>query len=129
MIKLKVILLVVLILSLAPVLLILMLKLYERLLNALISKIEKKNFYIRPTENKTASRIGKYLIEIVVGLTIFVICLRVFSLPIYFLQETDWIPPLLIQLLLIIFPLFYAVMFTYKTVRFIHRHLELNENG
>ena len=122
MMTLKVILLLVLIVSVVPLVLILLLNLYERLLNAIISKMEEKNFYSRPARNRTASRVGKYLIEVFVGLTIFVVCLRVFSLPIYFLQGTDWIPPLLIQLLLIIFPLFYAVMFTYKTVRFIHRH-------
>ncbi len=124
----KVILFISAILIIIPLVLVFLLKLYGKLLNKITEKLERKNFYIRPVKNRTLSQIGKYLIEALVGITIFIICLRVFSLPIYFLQGTEWIPPLLIQILFIMIPLLYAVMITYKTLRFIHKHLEINGN-
>jgi len=65
--------------------------------------------------------IGKYLIEAFVGLVILVVCLRVFSLPLYVIRGTGILQQGL-QLFVIGFSVFFSCLLTYKTVRYIHKY-------
>lgn len=71
------------------------------------------------------------MIEILVGLTIFAVCVRVLSLPIYLLaaiKGADWTPPLFILIPLIVIPYFFSGLTTFKVIQYIHRNLDLNIN-
>jgi hypothetical protein len=115
---------------LAPVLVLIIfmiyLKLLEKLLNKLFTESDRGVLFIRPEKNKTVSKVGKYLIEVSVGFTIFVASFYLFSLPKYCLLATVWTPSPLISLLLVIFPVFFAVICTYKMLRIIHKNFDLN---
>lgn len=66
---------------------------------------------------KNKKIIGKYLLEAFVGLIIFVVCLRVFLIPIFFFKGS------LPQLIVVTFSVLFSVLVTYKAVRYIHRYL------
>jgi len=113
------------------IILIVFLKICERFLNNLFKKLDEKEFYNRPRHkpNPIVVNITKIKIEILVGLTLFVVCVRVLSLPIYLLaavKGADWTPPLLILIPLIVIPYFFSGLITFKIIQYIHRNLDLN---
>jgi hypothetical protein len=71
----------------------------------------------------------KYLIEAFVGLTIFVVCLRAFSIPIYFIKNNGSTTNQSIQILIFLIDLIFSALVTYKAIRYIHRNLNFNDNG
>jgi len=73
---------------------------------------------------------AKYGIEVFVGLTILTVSLRVFSLPLYFIPGKGILQQGL-ALLVICFAILFSGLLTYKTVRYIHKYLEINldKNG
>ena len=68
---------------------------------------------------------AKYGIEAFVGLTILTVSLRVFSLPLYLITGKGILQQGL-ALLVIGFAIFFSGLITYKTVRYIHKYLEIN---
>ena len=106
---------------LAPLLLVLILKLSEKIFNWVDAKLEQKRHCFRPPKNNKSLTILKYVTEVLVGVTVFNVCFRVLSLPIYFIQGIN-IPPMVMQLALILI-LIYAAIITFKTIKFIHKHL------
>jgi len=73
---------------------------------------------------------AKYGIEAFVGLTILTVSLRVFSLPLYLITGKGILQQGL-ALLVICFAILFSGLLTYKTVRYIHKYLEINldKNG
>jgi hypothetical protein len=63
------------------------------------------------------SLIGKYLLEAFVGSVIFIICLRVSLIPVFFLKGA------LLQLLTMVVSVIFSAFVTYKAVRYVHRYL------
>ena len=74
--------------------------------------------------------IAKYWIEAFVGLTILTVCLRAFSLPLYLISGKGILQQML-QILVIGFAIIFSGLITYKSVRYIHKYLEINfdKNG
>jgi hypothetical protein len=109
-------------------LLIVILKVAKSLLNKWQPKIDKMIESSQPVQNKTFILIGKISIEVLVGITIFYVCLRILSLPILFLisiRGPDWTPPTIICIALITLPFALSAMVTYKTIRYVHKYLEV----
>src|SRR4030042_2611917 len=107
------------------------LKIFERLLGKLYNKLDEKMSFDRPMRkpNPIFVTITKIMIDILVGLTIFIVCVRILSLPIYFLGVSkgwDWIPPLYVIIPLIVIPYFFSALTTFKVIQYIHRNLDLN---
>ncbi len=113
--------------------LIVFLKTFERLLGKLFKKLDEKVFLERPMRkpNPIIVNIAKIMIETLVGLTIFAICVRILSLPVYILAAVkgpDWTPPLFILIPLIAIPYFFSGLSTFKIIQYIHRNLDLTIN-
>lgn len=107
------------------------LKIYERLFNKLFKKLDEKDVFSGPRRKPSpiVVNITKIMIEILVGLTIFAICIRILSLPIYLLasiKSPNWTPPLFILISLIVIPYFFSAITAFKIIQFIHRNLDLN---
>jgi len=109
------------------------LKLSERLLGKLYRKLDEKVFVERPLRkpNPIVVNITKIMIDILVGLTIFSVCVRILTLPVYILaaiKGANWTPPLYILIPLIVIPYFFSGLTTFKIIQYVHRHLDLNMN-
>lgn len=109
------------------------LKVSERFFNKLYKNFDDKDVFRTPSQkpNPIGVTITKIMIEILVGLTIFAVCVRVLSLPIYLLaaiKGVDWTPPLFILIPLIVIPYFFSGLTTFKIIQYIHRNLDLNIN-
>ncbi len=66
---------------------------------------------------KDKKLIGKFLLEAFVGLIIFIVCLRVSLIPVFFLKGA------LLQLLAMVVSVIFSAFVTYKAVRYVHRYL------
>ena len=79
------------------------------------------------------NRLLKYAIEAFTGVIILVVSVRVLSiplsLPLCFIRGTDSRFQSIMFAVLVIVSYIIAAFITYKAVRFIHKHLEINGNG
>jgi hypothetical protein len=72
--------------------------------------------------------IGKIMIEVLVGLTLFDVSIHLLHIPMFLLAAVkgpDWVPPLILSAVLMVIPYFFAGFATYKAIQFIHPHLDL----
>ena len=113
--------------------LIVFLKLLERLLGKLYRKLDEKVFVDHPLRkpHPIVVNITKIIFDILVGLIVFSVCVRILTLPVYILiaiKGADWTPPLFIIIPLIVIPYFFSGLTTFKVIQYIHRNLDLTIN-
>lgn len=105
----------------------LMLKLYPRLLTRLVSKLnlDKREGHV---SNMKLFNIGKFLVELLIGLTIFVTVLHLFSLPILLFSSTLKAPKILIYVL-IVSSFIVAALTTFKLLQIVHKNFLLKQDN
>jgi hypothetical protein len=104
-----------------------MLKLYSHLLTKFFHKLNlgKHEDHV---PNIKLFNFGKILVEILIGLTIFVTVLHLFSLPIYLFSSLFKASKILL-IVIIITSFIVVVLTTYKVIRIVHKNFLLNQDS